>query len=186
LVLRLVRSHKAASVGAFIDEVASSDLTADLCEHIEALRNALRAVAAVRADDVAAARRARRIARAALEESSASDDDLLLEFGNTVAELARYEAPEYMELPDPSLGDIWEDGLKGRYRIAEVDDAAGCVRVDVVRAWPEWMEAGEFATFMRRVEPPAPERYGGATPDNDDNDNDNDDDDDDDDDGDDQ
>lgn len=175
LVLRLVRSHKAASVGAFIDEVASSDLTADLCEHIEALRNALRAVATIRADDDAGARRARRIARAALEESRAADDGLLLEFGNSVAELARYEAPEYLELPDPNVGDIWEDGLHGRYRVVEVDAAAGCVRVEVVQARPEWMDMGEFATFVHRVEPPAPDRYGGDAPADSDDDGDDDD-----------
>jgi len=173
LVLRLVRSHKAASINATVDELDASYLTADLCEHIEALRNALRAVAAVRADDATSARRARHIAVVALAESRAADDDLLLEFGNTVAELARYEAPEYLELPDPNVGDIWEDGLRGRYRVVEVD-AAGCLRVEVVQAWPEWMDIGEFATFVRRVEPPAPDRYGGDAPADSDDDSDDD------------
>lgn len=162
LVLRLVRSHKAASVDAYLGEVTGSDLAADLSEHIEALRNALHAIAAAPDATSTAARRARQIALVALDESRAADDALVLEFGNTVSEMACYESPEYGELPEPCSSDVWEDGLGRRCRVVEVDDAAGMVRVEEVEAWPEWLDIGEFATYLRRVEPPAPDRYVGG------------------------
>jgi hypothetical protein len=44
LVLRLVRSHRATSIGAFVDNLEADDVEADLVARIQHLRRALQVI----------------------------------------------------------------------------------------------------------------------------------------------
>lgn len=158
LVLRLVRSHHATSVGALTQGIEASDVEAGLAERIESLKSALVAITKLDPSEEAfpgrqALRRAGALARKALRSDDLADQEMKAEFGFGVADCSVYELPEryYEDLPEPQVGEVWQDVLGAEYRVTEYDEDSHSVRLDVVRPLPEWVEASDLSTHGRRI-----------------------------------
>ena len=152
VVLRLVRSHKAASTGALVERVTSSDIEGDLAERIDDLRKALEVILEIDGNDAGAARRMRAVAQKGLRHDDLVLADMVSEFGDVVEHLARYESPaDVFDLREPETGQIWRDELGGHYRVVEIDLEAYEVRLEIIDP-VEWVGIGDLTTYASLLE----------------------------------
>jgi hypothetical protein len=149
LVLRLVRSHRATSIGAFVDNLEADDVEADLVARIQHLRRALQMIEWPDTPN----RRGAVIAKRALHEDDLADGEMRAEYGQGVADLDDDGSSDDGEFVEPAVGDVWQDALGAKYRVLEVDEETYAVRLEAIAPVATWVEIGDLVTHAERVEP---------------------------------